>query len=194
MPVVAGAVMLQVKPVPRLAQSASVAQAVVVGAIVHAVSCEKRLLLICWKRWSYTTQLLGSTPSPFPSTVTQTSMPTSAVALGTVVEIFVSVKRPVTSEGRMSSVTPLPLDVEMSVLKSFTWVPPLKLPPAPIAQDAEVPVALKLPLDCARTTLEPSTVNRAATAKTDPSVLIGLPPFDRRCGAEATRSRLGHHR
>src|SRR5207249_440641 len=46
-PVVAGAVMLQVKPVPRVEQSASVVQAVVVGAIVHSVSCEKRLLLSC---------------------------------------------------------------------------------------------------------------------------------------------------
>jgi hypothetical protein len=47
-------------------------------------------------------------------------MPTSAVALGTVVEIFVSVKRPVTSEGRTTNVTPLALDVEMSELNSFT--------------------------------------------------------------------------
>src|SRR5207253_7274493 len=99
-PVVAGAVMPQVKPVPRVEQSASVVQAVVVGAMVRAVSCEKRLLLICWNRSSYTTQLLGSIPSLLPSTVTQTSIPTSAVALGTVVEIFVSVKRPVTREGR----------------------------------------------------------------------------------------------
>src|SRR5262252_1040371 len=192
-PDVAPAAMLQVKPVPRVAQSASVVQAVVVGAMVHSVSCEKRLLLSCWKRSSYTTQLLGRMPSPLPSTVTQTSIPTSAVALGTVVEIFVSVKRPVTSEGRISSVTPLPLDVEMLALNSFTWVPPLKLPPVPIAQDAEVPVALKLPLDCAWATLEPSTVKTAATARRDASVLIGLPPFARRCRAEATRFRF-HHR
>src|SRR5207249_11847328 len=46
-PVVAGAFMLQVNPVPRLEQSPSVVQAVVVGAIVHSVSCEKRLLLSC---------------------------------------------------------------------------------------------------------------------------------------------------
>src|SRR5262249_49143439 len=119
-------------------------------------------------------------------------MPTSAVALGTVVEIFVSVKRPVTSEGRMTNVTPLPLDVEMSVLNSFPGVLPSKVPPVPIAQEAEVPVALKLPLDCARATLEPRTVKRAATAKRDASVLIGLPPFDRRCRAEATGFRSGH--
>jgi len=46
-PVVAGALTLQVKPVPRLEQFVSVVQAIVVGAIVHSVSCEKRLLLIC---------------------------------------------------------------------------------------------------------------------------------------------------
>ena len=89
-----------------------------------------------------------------------------------VVEIFVSVKRPLTSDGLTFSVTPLALDVEMSALNSFTPVPPLKLPSVPIAQDAGVPVALKLPLDCARASLEPSTVTRAATATKDASVLI----------------------
>jgi hypothetical protein len=67
--------------------------------------------------------------------------------LGIVVLILVSVNRPVTSEGLMSRVTPLPLEVEIFVLNNFTPVPPLKVPPAPIAHDAEVAVALKLPLD-----------------------------------------------
>src|SRR5206468_2332484 len=89
-----------------------------------------------------------------------------------VVEIFVSVKRPLTSDGLTFSVTPLALDVEMSALNSFTPVPPLKLPSVPIAQDAGVPVALKLPLDCARASLEPRTVKRPATTKKDPNVLI----------------------
>jgi len=115
---------------------------------------------------------VGSIPALLPSTVTQTSIPTSAVALGIVVEIFVSVKRPLTSDGLISNVTPLALDVEISALKRVTPVPPLKLPPVPIAQDAGVPVALKLPLDCARASPEPSTVTRAATAKADANVLM----------------------
>jgi hypothetical protein len=46
----------------------------------------------------------------------------------------------------MSRVTPLPFDVETFALNSWTPVPPLKVPPAPIAHAADVAVALKLPL------------------------------------------------
>src|SRR2546426_5540169 len=94
-------------------------------------------------------QLVGRIPAPLPSTVTQTSIPMSADVVGTVVEIFVSVKRPVTSEGRMFKVTPLPFDVEILELNTVVVVPPLKVPPSPILHDAPVPVALKFPLLCA---------------------------------------------
>src|SRR5262249_7575083 len=83
----------------------------------------------------------------------------SALALGTVVLIFVSVNRPVTKSGRISNVTPFPFDVEMSAVKFVNVVPPTKFPlpnvvahagllvvPLQIAHEAEVPVALKLPL------------------------------------------------
>src|SRR5262245_59450631 len=107
-------------------------------------------------------------------------MPTSAVAFVTAVEIFVSVNRPVTREGLMSNVTPLPLDVEMSALKICTPVPPLKLPSVPIAHDAGVPLALKLPLDCARAGAEPKATTRAATAKADAYELICFLRFSSR--------------
>src|SRR5215469_11695753 len=109
------------------------------------------------------TQLVGKSFAGLPSTVTHTCSPISAVALGTVVLIFVSVNRPVTRSGRMSNVTPFPLDVEMSASKLVNTVPPTKFPlpnvpahagllvvPLQIAQEAEVPAALKLPLDAAR--------------------------------------------
>ena len=78
-------------------------------------------------------------------------MPTSAVAVGTLVEIFVSVKRPVTNEGLISNVTPFPLDVEIFVVNEFTAIPPLRAPEvASITHAALLPEALKLPLDCAK--------------------------------------------
>jgi hypothetical protein len=82
-----------------------------------------------------------------PSTVTQTRIPISADAVETLVEIFVSVKRPVTSEGLMSNVVPLPFDVEMFAVNDDATMPPLRTPPAPIEQAAALPLALKLPLD-----------------------------------------------
>src|SRR5215472_17405085 len=96
------------------------------------------------------TQLVGSTPAPLPSTLTHTWIPTSDEADGTVVEILVSVNRPVTNEGRISNVTPCPPDVEMFVTKEFPTMPPLSAPFAPMAHEAPLPVALKLPLLCAR--------------------------------------------
>jgi len=71
-------------------------------------------------------------------------------AVETLVSIFVSVKRPVTSEGLMSNVTPFPFDVEMFALNDDATMPPLRTPPSPIAHAAELPLALKLPLDCAK--------------------------------------------
>ncbi len=64
--------------------------------------------------------------------------------------IFVSVKRPVTSEGLMSKVVPLPFDVEMFAVNCEATMPPLRTPPTPIEHAAELPLALKLPLDCAK--------------------------------------------
>ena len=84
---------------------------------------------------------------------------------------MVSVNRPVTSEGLIFRLTPLPLDVETFVLNIVVAVPPLRVPPAPIAQDAPVAVALKLPLDWAKTRPDPSV----ATAKTAVNFFITWP-------------------
>src|SRR3989442_10445617 len=90
-----------------------------------------------------------------PSTVTQTWTPTSADAEGTVVEIFVSVKRPVSKLGLTSSSTPLPLEVLIVVSKTLRVpTPPLKLPPVPMAQFSFVPAALKFPALWAKPELE----------------------------------------
>src|SRR5215471_6253648 len=72
------------------------------------------------------------------------------------VEILVSVNRPVTSEGLMSNVTPFPLDVEIFVVIELSMVPPLRAPPAPIAHEPPVFVALKLPLLCAKAVQAPA--------------------------------------
>jgi hypothetical protein len=78
-------------------------------------------------------------------------MPTSAVAVGTLVEIFVSVNRPVTSEGLTSNVTPFPFEVEIFVVNEFTVIPPLRAPVVELIwHAAALPAALKLPLDCAK--------------------------------------------
>jgi hypothetical protein len=50
----------------------------------------------------------------------------------------------------MSNVVPLPFDVEMFAVNDDATIPPLRTPPAPIAHAAELPLALKLPLDCAK--------------------------------------------
>ena len=81
---------------------------------------------------------------------------------------MVSVNRPVTSEGLISRVTPFPLDVEMFELNIVVVVPPVRAPLAPIAQDAPVAVALKLPLDWAKTRPDPITV----TVKTNSSFFM----------------------
>src|ERR1051326_493256 len=90
-----------------------------------------------------------------PSTSTHTSIPISAEALETLVSILVWVKRPVTRSGRISSVTPFPLELEIFAENDVKGVPgEVKLPPAPIAQDAPVPEALKFPLDWEKPTLQ----------------------------------------
>src|SRR6516162_988008 len=108
------------------------------------------------------------TPAELPSTVTHTWIPMSADAVGIVVEILVSVNSPVTSEGRMSSVTPLAFEVEMFALKILVPVPPPKTPPSPIEQEAPVLVALKLPLDCAMAATLPKASTSAIPVRIDP--------------------------
>jgi hypothetical protein len=52
----------------------------------------------------------------------------------------------------MSNVTPFPFEVEMFALNDDATIPPLRTPPPPIMHAAELPLALKLPLDCAKAT------------------------------------------
>src|SRR5215472_5038728 len=96
------------------------------------------------------------------------------------VEILVSVKRPVTSEGRMSNVTPFPFDVEIFVFTELSTVPPLRAPPAPITHEPPVFVALKLPLLCAKAI--PVNAMPATKATVTVSILfiaVGLLLIDR---------------
>src|SRR5258708_14661746 len=89
-----------------------------------------------------------------------------------VVSILVSVKRPVTRAGLMSNVAPCPLTVEMFALKEPRDVPPLKTPPAQITHDAPVPVALKLPLDCAKAVGATAIANAIANDPTNTLIFI----------------------
>jgi hypothetical protein len=50
----------------------------------------------------------------------------------------------------MTNVVPLPFDVEMFAVNCEATMPVLRAPPAPIEQATELPLALKLPLDCAK--------------------------------------------
>ncbi len=52
----------------------------------------------------------------------------------------------------MSNVVPLPFDVEMFAVNDDAVIPALRTPPPPIVQAVELPLALKLPLDCANAT------------------------------------------
>src|SRR5205814_6064574 len=88
-----------------------------------------------------------------------------------VVSILVSVNRPVTSEGLMSSVVPLPLPVEILAVNEPRLVPPLRTPPSPITHEALVPEALKLPLDWPKARTDPNAV----IARTDTNLFICLP-------------------
>src|SRR5436309_2308060 len=90
-----------------------------------------------------------------------------------VVEILVSVNRPVTNEGRISNVTPLPFEVEMFVSNTVSAVPlPPNLPSVPMTHAAGMALALKLPLDCAKASPDPNAAISADTAKTDANFLI----------------------
>ena len=50
----------------------------------------------------------------------------------------------------MTNVVPLPFDVEMFAVNDDAVMPVLRTPPVPIEQAVELPLALKLPLDCAK--------------------------------------------
>ncbi|HYM10148.1 MAG TPA: hypothetical protein VEU62_05435 [Bryobacterales bacterium] len=103
-----------------------------------------------------------------------------------IVLIFVSVNNPVTRSGRMSNVTPFPFEVEMSAVKFVNVVPPPNWPtptplhaglvllvtPLQITHEAEVPVALKLPLDAAKTGIAPSAATSRAIAKNNVNLFI----------------------
>ncbi len=84
-------------------------------------------------------------------------IPTSAVALFTVVESLVEVNRPVSSDGLISNVVPCPFGVWIDVEKDVRLVPPLRVAPPKLpvlvlktagvaVHAAEVPAAVKLPL------------------------------------------------
>jgi hypothetical protein len=96
----------------------------------------------------------------------------SAEAVGMLVLILVSVKRPVTRSGLMSNVVPFPLPVERFAVNEVRGVPPLRAPPAPITHAALVPVALKLPLDWANADPDAITAIRAPAPKHDANFLI----------------------
>src|SRR5262245_29255866 len=115
----------------------------------------------------------------------------SADALGIVVETFVSVKRPVTSDGRIFNVTPAALEVEMLALNICCPVPPSRVPPSPILHAAPVPVALKLPLDWAEAVVVIDTRINAATADTNAKCFMISPPFFmlRESSADSTEAR-----
>ena len=99
---------------------------------------------------------LGSTCPP--ATCTHTLTPISAVAVLTVVESFVLVNSPVTAEGVINRVTPLPLEVFMVVSSNTHSVPSavgvhsgLKVPVLELSvQTVGLTAASKLPLLCAR--------------------------------------------
>src|SRR5437870_7607047 len=99
--------------------------------------------------------LLGSTCPP--ATCTHTLTPMSAVAVLTVDESFVLVNSPVTAEGVINRVTPLPLDVLMVVSSNVHCVPlavgvhsGLKVPVLELSiHTVGSTAASKLPLLCA---------------------------------------------
>src|SRR5262245_28621884 len=98
-------------------------------------------------------------------------MPISAVAVVTVEESFVLVKSPVTAEGVINRVTPLPLDVLMVVSSNTHSVPStvglqsgLKLPlPESSVHTVGLTAASKLPLLCAKAIGAPRRTTAAAT-------------------------------
>src|ERR1700752_3290643 len=73
-------------------------------------------------------------------------MPTAAVADCVVLETFVLVYRPVTADGVMTSVTPLPEEVLMPALRSPQVTGPMPPVTSHTPPVAAVPVVPKLPL------------------------------------------------
>src|SRR6266446_2667759 len=115
---------------------------------------------------------LGSTCPP--ATCTHTLTPMSAVAVLMVEESFVLVKSPVTADGVINSVTPLPLEV-LTVVSSNTHSVPsavgvhsgLKLPVLESSvQTVGLTAASKLPLLCARP-VDAERIAMAAAMKTN---------------------------
>jgi hypothetical protein len=123
--------------------------------------------------------------------VTQTWIPTSAVAVVIPLEFLfvesrlVLVKSPVTNEGVTFSVTPLPLDVLIVELIKPQGDPggvelvgaghvgPVMTPlPESIAHAGVTAVELKLPLDWAKASPDPSTPVDTANTKTDVNLVI----------------------
>src|SRR5262249_10780235 len=122
--------------------------------------------------------------------------PMSAVAVLTVEESFVLVKSPVTADGVISSVTPLPLDVLMVVSSSRQLVPSrvgvhsgLKAPVLELScHTVALTAASKLPLDCAKAEVAASA--STATAKATVEVLTICSPPLRSRGNLAIRDWL----
>jgi hypothetical protein len=123
--------------------------------------------------------------------VTQTWIPTSAVAVVIPLEFLfvesrlVLEKSPVTNEGVTFNVTPVPLDVLIVELIKPQGDPggvelvgtghvgPVKTPvPEVIAHAGVMAVELKLPLDWAKASPDPSTVVSPANTRTDANFVI----------------------
>src|SRR2546426_5021098 len=166
-------------------QLASDVQTVPALPAAQVAMLANNVLLICWNRWSYTRQLvsgalgveLGSTCPP--ATCTHTLIPISAVAVLIVEESFVLVNSPVTADGVINRVTPLPLEVLMVVSSNTHSVPST----VGVHSGLKVPVlefsvhtvgfisALKLPLLCARAMDAESMA--VANTSTDLFMLLG---------------------
>src|SRR2546422_7584331 len=97
----------QIVPPVQLASDVQTAPALPAAQLVTLANS---VLLICWKRWSYTTQPVSAGLDPLvtlavlgstfpPSTVTQTWIPISAGAGLIVAESFVLVESPATTAG-----------------------------------------------------------------------------------------------
>src|SRR3989442_10572793 len=151
----------QIVPPVQLASDVQIVPALPAAQVATLAN---NVLLICWNRWSYTRQLvsgalgveLGSTCPP--ATCTHTLIPISAVAVLTVEESFVLVNSPVTAEGVINRVTPLPLEGLMVVSSNTHSVPStvglhsgLKVPVLELSvHTVGLTAASKLPLLCAR--------------------------------------------
>jgi hypothetical protein len=105
-------------------------------------------------------------------------------------DILLLVKSPVTTDGVITSATPLPLET-FTVTSGMLLMPPLKTPVLSLIAHCAVPVlALKLPLLCANARLPTNKVASVALANTassflivvSPHRLVPLPPLDQSLG------------